>query len=157
MEKKSTIHGTSVSYDDSTHENNSRENMYTRHNRSIFMVNKDSAHQQHMYYCDLSIFMINKDGSLSTNTCLVMTFPELFAMNTRTKKQNGWKDAWAYRPRAKELKTCLSPPMRVANKLTPEPILRCFNNQGKSQMPATSRTKQKAEKEEAEDTWDPRL
>ena len=67
MEKKSTIHGTSVSYEDSTHENNSRENMYTRHKRSTFMVNKDSAHQQHMYYYDLSIFMINKDGSFSTN------------------------------------------------------------------------------------------
>ena len=33
--------------------------------------------------------------------------------------------------RAKELKRCLSPPMRVANKLTPEPILRYFYNQMK--------------------------
>jgi len=48
--------------------------------------------------------------------------------------------------RAKELKRCLSPPMRVANKLTPEPTLRCFYNQGKSQMLATSRVKQKKAK-----------
>ena len=80
--------------------------------------NKDSAHQQHMYHCDLSIFMINKDSSFSTNICLIMAFPELFPMST--KKQNGWKDTWEHWPRAKELKTCLSPPMRVANKLTPE-------------------------------------
>ena len=36
--------------------------------------------------------------------------------------------------------------MRVANKLTHEPILRCFYNQVKSQMLATSRVKQKAKK-----------
>ena len=29
-------------------------------------------------------------------------------------------EQWKRWPRAKELKTCLSPPMRVANKLTPE-------------------------------------
>ena len=81
MEKKSTIHGTSASYEDSTHENNSRENIYTSHKRSMFMINKDSAHQQHMYYCDLSIFMINKDGSFSTNICLIMAFPELFPIS----------------------------------------------------------------------------
>ena len=87
MEKKSIIHGTSVSYEDSTHKNNSRENMYTRHKRSMFMINKDSAHQKHMYHCDLSIFMINKDDSFSTNICLIMALPELFPI--RTKKQNG--------------------------------------------------------------------
>ena len=38
MGKKSTIHGTSVSYEDSTRENNSRENMYTRHRRSTIMI-----------------------------------------------------------------------------------------------------------------------
>ena len=31
--------------------------------------------------------------------------------------------------------------MRVADKLTPEPILTCFYNQGKSQMLGTSRVK----------------
>ena len=36
--------------------------------------------------------------------------------------------------------------MRVANKLTPEPILRWFYSQGKSQMLATSQVKQKAKK-----------
>ena len=77
MEKKSTIHGTSVSYEDSTHKNNSRENMYTRHKRSTFMINKDSAHQKHMYHYDLSIFMINKDDYLSTNICL-MALSKLF-------------------------------------------------------------------------------
>ena len=35
--------------------------------------------------------------------------------------------------------------MRVADKLTPEPIMSCFHNQGKSQMLATPRVKQKAE------------
>ena len=74
MEKKSTIHGTSVSYEDSTHKNNSRENMYTRHKRSMFMINKDSA----MYHCNTSIFMINKDDSNLTNICLIMAFSELF-------------------------------------------------------------------------------
>ena len=46
----------------------------------------------------------------------------------------------------KKLKRCLSLPMRVADKPTPEPILRCFYIQGKSQMLATSRVKQKAKK-----------
>ena len=36
--------------------------------------------------------------------------------------------------------------MRVADKPTPEPILRCFYNKVKSQMLATSRVKQKAKK-----------
>ena len=87
MEKKSTIHGTSVSYEDSTHENNSRENMYTRHKRSMFMINKDSAHQKHMYHCDTSIFMINKDNSLSTNICLIMAFLELFLKSKWLKRR----------------------------------------------------------------------
>ena len=52
----------------------------------MFMVNKDSAHQQHMYYCDLSIFMINKDGSFSTNICLIMALPELFLTTEQKAK-----------------------------------------------------------------------
>ena len=67
MEKKSTIHGTSVSYEDSTHKNNSRENMYTRHKRSTFMINKDTA----VYHCNTSIFMIDKDDYFSTNIYLM--------------------------------------------------------------------------------------
>ena len=67
MEKKSTIHGTSVSYGDSTHKNNSRENMYTRHKTSTFMINKETA----MYHCNTSISMINKDDYFSTNIYLM--------------------------------------------------------------------------------------
>ena len=67
MEKKSTIHGTSVSYGDSTHKNNSRENRYTRRKRSTFMINKDAA----IYHCNTSIFMINKDDYFSTNIYLM--------------------------------------------------------------------------------------
>ena len=66
MEKKSTIHGTSVNYKDSTHKNNSRENMYTRHKRSTLMINKDIA----VYHCNTSIFM-NKDDYFSTNIYLM--------------------------------------------------------------------------------------
>ena len=47
--------------------------MYTRHKRSTFMINKDSA----MYHCNTSIVMINKDDYLSTNICLMAPF-ELF-------------------------------------------------------------------------------
>ena len=114
MEKKSTIHGTSVSYEDSMHKNNSRENMYTRHKRSTFIVNKDRAHQQHMYYYDLSIFMINKDGSFSTNICLIMAFPELFPISIPSE--------------SKRTKNMLEPTMRVANKLTPEPKSKMAEN-----------------------------
>ena len=56
------------------HKNNSRENMYTRHKRSTFMINKDSA----MYHYNTSIFMINKDDYLSTNICL-MALSELLS------------------------------------------------------------------------------
>ena len=66
MEKKSTIHGTSVSYEDSTHKNNSRENMYTRHKRPTFMINKNTV----VYHCNTSIFM-NKDDYFSTNIYLM--------------------------------------------------------------------------------------
>ena len=129
MEKKSTIHGTSVSYEDSTHKNNSRENIYTRHKRSmlminkdtavyhcntsIFMINKDGVPRQHVYYYGLSMLMINKDG-FSTTHVLLWLSPSCFQ--------------WAYRSRAKELKRCLSPPMRVANKLTPEPKSKMAEN-----------------------------
>ena len=60
-----------------------------------------------MYYYDLSIFMINKDGSFSTNICLIMAFPELFPISIPDE--------------SKRAKNMLEPPMRVANKLTPEP------------------------------------
>ena len=46
--------------------------------------------------------------------------------------------------------------MRVMDKPTPEPIQRCFYNQEKSKMLATSRVKQKSQKEEAESTRDRR-
>ena len=72
----------------------------------MFVINIDSVHRQHMYYHGLSTFMINKDG-FSTQHVLLWLSPSCFHL--------------AYRPRAKELKRCLSPPMRVANKLTPEP------------------------------------
>ena len=41
------------------------------------------------------------------NACLIMAFPELFPMSIPAE--------------SKRAKKCLSPPMRVANKLTPEP------------------------------------
>ena len=58
--------------------------------------------------------MINKDGSFSTTYVLLWLSPSCFQ--------------WAYRPKAKELKRCLSPPMRVANKLTPEPKRKTTEN-----------------------------
>ena len=61
-----------------------------------------------------STFMINKDGSFSTTYVLLWLSPSCFQ--------------WAYRPRAKELKRCLSSPMRVANKLTPEPKSKTTEN-----------------------------
>ena len=106
MEKKSTIHGTSVSYEDSTHKNNSRENMYTRHKRSTFMVNKDSAHQQHMYYCDLSIFMINKDGSFSINMSH-HGFPRV--VSNKNKKAKWLKRRLSIPAESKRAKNMLEP------------------------------------------------
>ena len=55
------------------------------------MINKDSAHQQHMYYYDLSIFMINKDGSFLINICLIMAFPKLFPMSIPAEKKRAKK------------------------------------------------------------------
>ena len=71
------------------------------------MINKDGAPRQHMYYYDLLMFLINKDGSFSTTYILLWLSLSCFHLS--------------YRPTAKELKRCLSSPMRVANKLTPEP------------------------------------
>ena len=50
------------------------------------MINKDSAHQQHMYHCDLSIFMINKDGSLLDKHMSHYGSPQVVS-NTRTKSK----------------------------------------------------------------------
>ena len=89
------------------------------------------------HQCSWSIKMVFLD-----NICIIMTHQCSWSIKmvsqqhmtyygyprVVSKKQNGWKYAWAYRPRVKELKRCLSPPMRVANKLTPEPKSKMAKN-----------------------------
>ena len=79
----------------------------------MFMINKDGVPRQHMYYHGLSTLIINKDGFFN-NICLIMAFPELFPISIPAER--------------KELERCLSPPMRVANKLTPEPKSKMAEN-----------------------------
>ena len=71
------------------------------------MINKDSVHRQHMYYYGLSTFMINKYG-FSTRHMSYYGFHRVVSNKHTSREQ-------------KKLKICLSLPMRVANKLTPEP------------------------------------
>ena len=57
----------------------------------MFMINKDGAHRQHMYYYDLSMFMINKDGSFSTTYVLLWFSSELFSLSIPAESKRAEK------------------------------------------------------------------